>query len=76
MKTEKNLRQNLETIIRAAENGQLAVLECTEKATGKTVSVLVAIHLDGQEYVITPFAKMFDGNPYDEVNPPDPMRKG
>lgn len=64
-------KKNLETIYRAAKHGALALVDCQEKSTGKSVTVLCAIGWDGKEYQITPFAKMFDGNPYDELNPPD-----
>jgi hypothetical protein len=66
-------KDNLDTLIRAAKAGRLAVLECQEKATGKVVAVLVAIG-DNDEGTLdmVPFATMFDGNPYEVLNPPLP----
>jgi len=63
-------KANLQTIIRAAATGDLALLECTDKKTGERVSVVCAVHMDGEEYIMTPMAKMFKGNPYEEVDPP------
>ncbi len=63
-------RQNYETILEAAENASLALVECSSKLTGEPVFVLCAVGRDGDEFVITPFARMFDGNPYEELNPP------
>lgn len=64
-------KQNLETIYRAAENGDLAIVECTDKITGKIVHVLCCVrHADDRQYEVTPIAKMFEGDPYAELNPP------
>jgi Family of unknown function (DUF6117) len=68
----KGHKSNLQTLIRAAKQGHLALLDCQDKNTGKPVVVLVAVQFDGKEYEFVPFAKMFDGNPYDELNPPQP----
>lgn len=72
MAMPKGHKSNLDTLVRAAKAGRLAILECQEKATKRIVPVLVAVGNDGQEYVFTPFAKMFEGNPYEELNPPNP----
>ena len=70
MPIKKGYKSNLETILRAAKLGDLALVECTDQATGKVVIALCAVgHVDG-EYVISPLAKMFDGNPFEELNPP------
>lgn len=64
-------RANFETMLRAFENGDVALLECTDKATGKTVIALVAVqHEDNGDFAMVPLAKMFDGNPYEELEPP------
>ena len=65
-------KANLDTIYRAVSNKALAIVECQEKATGKVVNVLCAIGWDGSEHTIVPFATMFDSNPYDVLNPPNP----
>lgn len=63
-------KANLETIIRAAKDDNLSLVECTDKKTGKTVIALCAMSFEDGDYLIAPFAKMFDGNPYDELDPP------
>lgn len=72
-KIPKGHKSNLETLIRAAKAGRLALLDCQDKATGKPVVVLACISDAPQgEFDLVPFARMFDGNPYDELNPPVP----
>ena len=63
---------NFKTLLAAAHNGDLALVECTDKQTGKTVIAVCAIaeYEDGVTDII-PVAKMFDGSPYDELNPPE-----
>lgn len=68
----KGHRATLETIQRAARNGALAIVACTDKATKRPVTVLCAIGRENDDYVISPLAKLFDGNPYDELDPPTP----
>jgi len=63
-------RQNFEMLLEAAKNADLALVECSERGTGKPVFTLCAVVHDGEEFTIMPFAKMFDGNPYEELNPP------
>jgi len=70
MAIPKGYKANLDTIIRAAKNGDLCLMECTDKATGKGVIALCAAGRDGNEIVMAPLAKLFDANPYDELNPP------
>ncbi len=59
---------NLDTIIRAAKQGDLVVLSCRWGATGKPVSVVCAINRgveNGQAmFYPVPLAALFDGNPY------------
>lgn len=64
-------KDNFATIIKAAKNDDLCLLECTDAATGRPVIVICAVmqHEDGT-FQLAPFAKMFDGNPYEEVTPP------
>lgn len=62
---------NLRTLILAAKNDDLCLLECIDRATGKTVIAVCAVsdEPDGEHYI--PLAKMFDNSPYDELDPPD-----
>lgn len=71
-KPAKAHQKNLDTIIAAAKDGDLALVECQLKSTGEVVAVLTAISFDGKEYTMSPFAVMLNGNPYEMLNPPDP----
>lgn len=63
-------KANFETLKQAAEDGNLAIMDCQDKETGKQVIVICAVGFDGDEYTMVPLAKMFDGDPYEELNPP------
>ena len=71
MAIAKGYGVNLETLIRAAKNGDLALVECTDKVTGHPVITVCAIAFDGNQYAIVPLAKMFNGDPYKELNLPE-----
>jgi hypothetical protein len=64
---------NFATLRRACKAGDLALLDCRDKRTGQAVRVIVAVQreTDG-DYTFVPLARMFDGNPYDELDPPNP----
>lgn len=68
-------KTNLNTIIRAAKAGHLAVLECKRRSDGAIVPLLVTVSWDGREYTMTPFAEMVQGNPFELYLPPDPNNK-
>lgn len=62
---------NFDTLLRAAKNGYLALVECTDAKTGDIVIVLCATAPRGDGTVeISPFAKMFNGDPFEELIPP------
>jgi hypothetical protein len=65
-------RTNFHTMLKAAGNGDLALMECQDNASKKKVYVVCMVGRENGQYIFTPVAKMFDGNPYEEVNPPDP----
>jgi hypothetical protein len=65
-------RHNFATLQSAFQNGDVALLECQLKATGESVAVIVAVNREGEEVEFAPFAMMFNGNPYEMLNPPDP----
>ena len=68
---EKGYRENFETLRRACKNDDLALVDCQDKTTGKPVRVLCAMQTeDDGEISMIPLARLFDGNPYDELNPP------
>ena len=71
MAIQKGCKSTLEMIIIAAKRGDLCLMECTDKITGRAVITICANWIDKEGmYNFTPMAKMFDGNPYDEVKPP------
>ena len=65
-------KANLETLKAAFEAGDVALLECTDAKTGLPVIALCAVNRVDGEFEFAPFAKMFDGNPYEELMPPNP----
>jgi hypothetical protein len=68
MALAKGHRKNLDTIIHAADARDLAVLECRDRHTREPVPVLAAVHQDDEgQFVFTPLARMFTGNPYEEL---------
>ncbi len=65
-------RANFDTLLRAAADGALALLECTDAVTGDPRFVLCAVGREGGgDYVMTPFGHLADGNPFDLYRPPD-----
>lgn len=63
-------RRNFETLLKAAEAGDLALMECTEVASGEILCVLCAVGRDNGDYVMTPFGHLAPGNPYETYIPP------
>lgn len=62
---------NFRTMLMAAENDDLCLMECTETATGKPVMAICMVNRNERgEYEMVPVARMFDGNPYEELTPP------
>ena len=67
----KGDKRNFETILNAASNGDLALLECADAKSGEQRSVICAINRDGMDFKFVPLAVLFTGNPYDELIPPE-----
>lgn len=70
MSIAKGYKLNFETMLAAAKVSGLALLECTDKVTGKPVMAIVMCQRCGTDTIFTPVAKLFDGNPYEELDPP------
>jgi hypothetical protein len=66
-------RRNFQTLLRAAQSGDLALMECTEIATGLTRYVICAVGRDGADFAMTPFGHLQDGNPFEAYRPPEPV---
>ncbi len=66
------VRANFDTLLRAAADGALALMECLDAKTREPRYVVCAVGRAGSGYVFTPFAHLADGNSYDAYLPPDP----
>jgi len=66
----KSQKANFKTILRAFANGQVALMECTMKATGEQVAVICAVSQVREEFAVVPLAQLFTGNPCDVLEPP------
>jgi hypothetical protein len=58
------------TLRRAFQNDQVALVECTVKATGEKVPVICAINR--AVFAVVPLAQLLTGNPYDVREVPSP----
>lgn len=63
-------RRNFQTLLQAAEQGDLALMECTDAQTGEPRYVICAVGRDGSDYLFTPFGHLHDGNPFEAYLPP------
>lgn len=63
-------KANFESLQRAFQQEDAALVECTDAETGKPAYVICAVNYIDGEYELVPFARMFDGNPYEGLIPP------
>ena len=71
MAIPKGHKRNFNTLVEAVRAGDVALMECQLAATGETVAVICAVsRLPNGETQFIPFATLFNGNPYEAVNPP------
>lgn len=70
MAIPQGYRLNFETLLRASEHGALCLVECTDAATGQPAYAICAVNRDGDQFELAPLARLFDGNPYEELVPP------
>lgn len=67
-------RANFETLLRAAADGNLALMECADALTGEPRYIICAVGRDRGDLVSTPFGHLADGNPFDAyLTPSDPV---
>ncbi|MFW2829812.1 DUF6117 family protein [Brucella anthropi] len=71
MSIPDHARANFQTLLRAATCGDLALVECTEIATGEIRYVICAVGRDGDDYMFTPFGHLADGDPFELYRPPE-----
>mgnify|MGYP001180928389 CR=1 FL=1 len=63
-------RTNFNTLLRAAADGNLALMECADTLTGEPRYVIAAVGRDHRGIVMTPFGHLANGNLYDAYLPP------
>ncbi len=64
-------RKNFNTLLRAAKDDRLALMECVDAQIGAARYVLCAVNLLEGEYRMVPFGHLAYGNPFDACIPPD-----
>lgn len=66
-----HIRHNFKVMLRAAKDGNLAVLSGADAATGEPRFIICAVHRDDDgHYMMTPFGHMCAGNGFEEYLPP------
>jgi hypothetical protein len=64
-------KADFEMLKKAFKYKDVCLVECTDATTKKPVVVLAATQRGGDGSItMVPFAKFFDGNPYEELIPP------
>lgn len=58
-------RANFETLLQAAGNGDLALLQTRENATGNAVALVCAVNRSAEAYFMLPIAVMIEGDPFE-----------
>jgi len=62
--------ENFNTLMKAAREGDLALLECQDAKTKEYVATICFVNQQNNEFEFVPVARMFFGNPYKCVIPP------
>lgn len=76
---EPHHKQNFEMLLRAAKNGDLALVDARDKETGETVRLIAAIQSPtepGGDYLIIPIAKMIEEDPFERFDGPGHDQEG
>ncbi|MDE1918837.1 MAG: hypothetical protein KGH96_22535 [Sphingomonadales bacterium] len=63
-------RANFNTLLHAAKQGDLALMECTDAQTGEPRYVICAVGRECGDYLFVPFGHLHDGDPYEAYLPP------
>lgn len=72
MSIPEGVRENFNTLLNAAGNGDLALMECRDADTREPRYVICAVGRLGGDYLMTPFGHMVsDRNPYEAYIPPE-----
>jgi hypothetical protein len=65
-----NEKTTLDRLIEAAGCGELALVETTEAGGGARVVAIAHITWNGHHYTVQPLARLFTGDPIEELTPP------
>lgn len=66
-------RENFNTLLRAAKENRLALMECNDAVTGEPRYVVCAVGNEPNgDYLFTPFGHLCEGNPFEAYTPPVP----
>ena len=66
----KKARLLFDNVCAAAHEHELCLAECTDRRTGKKANVICAATTEDGVVRLRPLARLFSGNPYNEVAPP------
>lgn len=67
---EDGYKHNFGMLVKAVKNGDVCLVECKDVKTGVPVITVCAVHEVDGEFEAVPLAKLFDGDPYEELIPP------
>ena len=70
MAIPEDARANFQTLVRAAQAGDLALLECQDAATNEPPYVVCAIGREKGDFLFTPFGHLAPDDPYQAYRPP------
>lgn len=64
-------KANFDTLLRAAADGNLALMSCKSKLDGSDLAIICCVnHNPDGSYGMVPVAAMLQGNPQDYLEPP------
>jgi hypothetical protein len=63
-------RANFQTLLAAAMDGNLALMECVDAISGEPRFVVCAVGRSEEEYLFTPFGHLHEGDPFAAYVPP------
>ena len=63
-------KTNFKTLERAVKAGRVALVECKDAVSEVPVYVICMLNRVKKKIEMVPVARLFDGNPYDELIPP------
>ncbi len=71
MAIEQHYRRNFQELCRAIAHGSVALVECYDADTkNPVITICIMAKNNSGEISMIPAAKLFDGNPYDQLIPP------